>query len=1488
MAKKQNSPFVHLHVHSHYSILDGLTKIDELLDHVVKMDMDAVALTDHGVLYGAVEFYKKAKERNIKPIIGCEIYTAVDGMLNKRPNVDNKSYHLILLVENETGYRNLVQLITKAHLEGFYYKPRIDDSLLEKHSEGLIALSACLQGKIPRLILSGNKEQAKELALYYNKLFGKDRFYLEIQHHPNIKEQAKVNEEIIKIHKETGIPLVATCDSHYLLPEDAETQDILMSISTGSDINDPDRLTIKEDDFSLRSPEKMQEFFKETPQALESTERIKDLCNLELSLGKTILPHFPLPKGQIPDKELYRLCKEGIEKRYSSKEYSKVNQRLKEEIEIITGAKLSSYFLIVQDFVNWAKENNIVVGPGRGSAGGSIVAYLLGITNIDPLRYDLLFERFLNPGRAKVSLPDIDLDFADRRRDEVIAYIAQKYGEDRVAQIITFGTMAARAAVRDVGRVLNFSYSYCDRIAKMIPFNTTLKEVKENSVEFRQLYDTDEDARRLIDHAERLEGVIRHASTHACGVVISDKSLYDIVPLQHPTQNDDAVVTQYEMNSVESIGLLKMDLLGLKNLTIIEDTLKRIYVLHRKNIDIEGIPLSDQLTFNLLREGKTVGVFQLESAGFQRYLKQLQPTNIEEIIAMIALYRPGPMKFIPEYIERKQGKREINYLHPLLKPILEPTYGVCIAGESVIQTENSGKIYQINELVNSEKNFNVQSYDFSKNKFLKGTVSRKFNNGIKRVYEIKLRTGKKIKATSDHLFLTPQGWRKLSSIKIGDFLGTPKKLSTGNKNFSEQKIKILSYLIADGSFSNKSDCYLVNKNKLILKDFKKCIESSFSNTTVRFTTHLREVQRAIPQKTNPNNTPYHEPNEVLKWMQKLGLKSKRGGLLSSQKHIPSFVFELKENLIATFLASYWDCNGGITKKTAYLKTISPKIAFGVQTLLLKLGINSYAYQGSKYLNKNKKERVPYLINVYDLDLFYSKVGKLMITDKKYFLEKTNRERGSIIICNDYVPRKIFSQKINEYIEKNQISQRKICSILGINRGFFRHKERRLNVEVAQKINSFLQDKELEKYFQNQIRWEDVMEIKYIGKENVYDIEVRETHNFIANNILIHNCVYQEQVMRIARDLAGYDLAEADILRKAIGKKIEELLQSQKEKFINGIEGNGIKKEVGEKLWSWIEPFAQYSFNKSHAAAYAQIAYQTAYLKAHYPKEFMSALLTAEQNDTERIGFLINDCRKMSIDVLPPDINESFIGFSIVPDKPQIRFGLSAIKNVGIKLVENIVEERKANGKFHSIDDFLSRIDSQTLNRKSMESLIKAGSFDKLKERNELLHNIEHLLEYGREKRKNKSSGQGGLFDAGNVKTDLKLEKAPPLKEEEKLGWEKELLGLFITNHPLEYLKEKTENGSITIKEAKRQASDTRVRIGVIVSGVKKIITKSGEAMLFLRVEDLTDNMEIIVFPRALKSNGTLFEEGKPLFISGKVSHRDESPKIICDKAEEIK
>ncbi|MDD3919471.1 MAG: DNA polymerase III subunit alpha, partial [Candidatus Pacebacteria bacterium] len=890
--------------------------------------------------------------------------------------------------------------------------------------------------------------------------------------------------------------------SHYLRKDDAEAQDTLMLINMGLDVNEKNRPSMLNDDFSLKSTEEMMQDFKDVPEAIDNTQIIANDCNLELELGTTKLPYFEVPDGKTAIEYLREICFAGIEKKYGKEidleELKKVleavqekreieeikNPKLKEvvdrleyELKVIDSSGFSAYFLIVQDFVNWAKNNLIVVGPGRGSAGGAIVAYLSNITNVDPLKYNLLFQRFLNPER--ISPPDIDLDFTDKRRDEVINYVAEKYGRKKVAQIITFGTMAAKASIRDVGRALGYPYSYCDRISKMIPTGNSLSKTIEEITEFETLYNEDPQAKKLIDLALRIEGCARHASTHACGVVIAANDLDESVPLQHPAQDENAIITQFSGGYIESIGLLKMDFLGIKNLTIIEDTLLRIYAVRGEKLDIDTIPLDDKETYELFQRGDCIGIFQLESDGMRRYLKQLKPTEIEDIIAMVALYRPGPMSHIPQYINAKNGITTAKYLHPKLEPILQTTYG-------------------------------------------------------------------------------------------------------------------------------------------------------------------------IP-------------------------------------------------------------------------------------------------------------------------------------------------------------------------------------------------------------------------------------------------------------------VYQEQIMRIAQEFAGFTLGEADILRKAIGKKIESLLMEQKEKFINGVVSNGAKKEIGQEVWNWIEPFARYSFNKSHAACYAIIAYENAYLKTHYPVEYMSALLTSEKGDLDKIAIFIDECIKMKIEVLPPDINESFSNFSVVPNEHKIRFGLSAIKNVGYNLVEKIIDERKANGPYESIPNFLERVDPKVINKKTLESLIKAGSFDNLEERNKLLYNLEKILDWSRENQKQKESGQSGLFDifgGSSGISQINLEDAPIATKEDKLDWEKELLGLYISGHPLQSYKGFLEQRTVRIKKivndlTQEKNDPTRnpyehplaqgdsVCIGGIITEIKKILTKKGEPMMFIKMQDLSEKIEVIIFPSLYTKSPEIFAENKVLFVTGKLDVKDGSPKIIANEAEEL-
>lgn len=1052
--------FTHLHVHSHYSLLDGLTKIDDLITRVKELGMTAVALTDHGNLYGAVEFFKKARAAGVKPILGCEVYVAPHGRLSKRPKIDETRYHLTLLAKNETGWKNLIALVTRSYLEGFYYKPRIDREVLAAHAEGLVCLSGCVSGELARHLAAKRFADAEETAAWHKKVFGDD-YYLEIQPH-----DPELWEPIAALGKKLGIPLVATQDVHYLTHDDKTAHEILLAVQTNAKLDDEDRLSLKGYDVSLTSPEKMIEVFRDHPEAVTNTLRIAESCTVELELGKTKLPKFPFPASYGSSFEyLKALIAERLPRRYPDAGET-VHERVAMELSVIEKTGFADYFLIVADFVNWAKTHGIVVGPGRGSAAGSIVSYILGITNVEPLQYDLLFERFLNPDRIQV--PDIDIDFTDTRRDEVVAYVREKYGEGKVAQIITFGTMMARAAIRDTARALGLPYGAGDRLAKFIPFNTSIKDALEVVPELKTAYAEEAETKQLIDAAVKLEGTARHASVHACGVVISSMPLTDFVPLQKAPQGENTVITQFEMHSVEDLGLLKMDFLGLKNLTIIERTLRLIKELHGVEVNIDELPLDDKPTFELLRRGETTGVFQLEGSGMTRYLKELRPTTLEDVIAMIALYRPGPMELIPHFIRRKQGKEQIVYLHPRLEPILKNTYGVG--------------------------------------------------------------------------------------------------------------------------------------------------------------------------------------------------------------------------------------------------------------------------------------------------------------------------------------------------------------------------------------------------------------------------------------------VYQEQMMQIARNLAGYTLAEADTLRKAIGKKIKSLLDEQKEKLVNGMIANGIDSRTAHAIWELFPPFARYGFNRSHAACYATVSYQTAYLKAHYPVEFMTSLLNTSSGDLERITFLVGEAKRLNIPVLPPDVNQSAQTFTVDLDANGIRFGLLAIKNLGANIVSAVIEERTRGGPYESLSNFLTRVQHRDMNKKSLESLIKSGAFDSLGvERGQALDNIENLVKFNQTARRMTSSNQDSLFGPTATFASFQMRGGKAADKSLVLTWEKELLGLYLTDHPLNAYLTKLGNSVLPIKRAVEEHPEPksgdrngpRLRLAGIISGVQRIMTKKGQPMLFVTIEDLSDNLEVLVFSDTLAKHPFEWAANKAVLMTGRLSWRDHEPKLICDEVREL-
>ena len=1068
----KDTKFVHLHTHSHYSLLDGLSKVDGMVKLAKEYGMPAIALTDHGNMYGAIEFYKLCKKHGIKPIIGYEAYVTPGSRHDKRAGIDNKRFHLTLLAKNNVGYKNLIKLVTLSNLEGFYYKPRIDKEIMKKYSDGIIALSGCFGGEFSRAIRSGNIEEAEKIVKEHQEIYGKENYFLEIMHHPGVEGIEEVRKEIIRISKKLNIPLVATQDSHYLHTDDHRAHETLLAVQTNGDLTNNDRFSMGTDDYSFIDTKKAYEYFKDTPEAVENTSKIADMCNVEIELGNWTFPNLEIPKGTTYDSELKRLVYAGIPKRGLT-ESKDVVDRIEYELDIIKTKGYSPYFLVVGDLIRFARENDILTNI-RGSVAGSITTYLLGITNVNPLEYKLPFERFLNPERP--SAPDIDMDFADNRRDEVIQYARDKYGDDKVAQIGTFGTMMAKGAVRDVARALGHPYAVGDRISRLIPlgaqgFPMTIDRAMKDVPELKTMYEKEAETKEVIDLAKKLEGCVRHISVHAAGVVIGPTILSDFTPTQFDPRGGK-IITQYDMYVIEDVGLLKFDFLGIRNLAILRDAVRLVKKFHNIDIDIENIPLDDKKTFTMLAKGETMGLFQLNGSGMTRYLKELRPSTIHDINSMVALYRPGAMNFIPDYIARKHNPSLIKYIDPRMEEFLKDSLGLMI--------------------------------------------------------------------------------------------------------------------------------------------------------------------------------------------------------------------------------------------------------------------------------------------------------------------------------------------------------------------------------------------------------------------------------------------YQDDVMMIAIKMAGYSWLEADVFRKAMGKKIPKLMEEQKEKFISGCLGNGMKEKIVKKLWEDIEKFAAYGFNKAHSASYGRVAYQTSYMKANFPTEYMTAVLTADSGDTDKIAEIITECKRMRIPVLPPDINESFGGFTVIKSEggedtdpnqstangqDKIRFGLYTIKNLGADISDAIIAQRKENGRFDSFTDFLERITHKNLNKKSLEALVMSGAMDELGERGQMLANTEESLGYNKECAKdpsNQSSLFGGMEDQSSVPT-LRLKESEPASKNECLAWEKELLGLYVSGHPLDEYKNKLEKSGTSIQKVREKTEGAVVVAAGIVEDIREITTKKGERMAFIRLADYNESIEMVVFPGVFFSYKDMLEEKeKCIKVKGRISQRNGEKSIIVE------
>lgn len=1051
--------FTHLHVHSEFSLLDGMAKIDALLARAQQFGMGALALTDHGVMYGAVDFYLAAKAAGVKPIVGCEVYVAPNSRHDKRGKADTSPYHLTLLARDFSGYKNLLQLTSKAHLEGYYYKPRVDRELLAEFGGGIMALSGCASGETAELLRQNDEAGARQALRRLRDYFGDDNVYVEVQEH-HIPELADLNRKLVALARAEGLPLVATCDTHYVNADDASSHEILLCIQTNTTLDDPKHLKVSGDGYHLLSPDEMAALFGELPEALTSTEAIAERCDLVLPSGRNLLPPFPVPEGYTPETYLEHLCREGLKRRYE-RVTPEISQRLQYELDVIQQTGFAQYILIVWDFIDFARRSGILFGP-RGSAAGSLVCYLLGISDVEPLSNNLVFERFLNIERKE--MPDIDVDFADDRRDEMVKYVTEKYGREHVAQIVTFGTLGARAAIRDVGRVLALPLSVVDSVAKMVPtlpVGMTIDKAMEENPEFKKVYESDEVVRRLVDTAKRLEGVARHSSVHAAGVVISPDPIYEHVPLQRAAKSDDWV-TQYTMTTVAKIGLLKMDFLGLANLTIIGRTLDLIRQMRGINLDMAAIPRDDARTFEALGRGDTMGVFQLEGTMMRRYVKELKPTSIGDLAAMVALYRPGPMAHIPKFIASKHGREPVEYPHPLLEPILRDTYGII--------------------------------------------------------------------------------------------------------------------------------------------------------------------------------------------------------------------------------------------------------------------------------------------------------------------------------------------------------------------------------------------------------------------------------------------VFQEQVLQIVRAVAGFSLGQADIFRKVMSKKKREEMAKQRENFLAGALKNGIDEEMATRIFDLIEPFAGYAFNRAHASCYAWVAYETAYLKANYPVEYMVAILSAYSGDTERVAVAVAEARRLGIEVLPPEINKSEGGFTIESDHTgqAIRFGLAAIKNVSELAVENIVAVRREGGPFRNVDDFCHRVDLRTLNKRVLESLVKAGALDSLGQRGQLLAILDKMISFGQQAQKAASAGQGSLFDfapAAPETTSISLPNVPDAPGKERLGWEKELLGLYVSSHPMQQASLALEDVITAYSDQlTEEMAGQKVTMAGLVAGVRQLFTKKRDSMLVAQMEDLHGSFEVVCFPRTYAKTRDHWQPDAVLVLKGKVDARGEDRiQLICEE-----
>jgi len=1476
-----HADYVHLHLHTNYSLLDGACRIGPLVKRAAELKFPALAMTDHGNLFGAIEFYETCTKEGIKPIIGMEAYLAPKSRFDKTgTGIRDSNAHLVLLAKDEQGYANLMRLVTLSYLEGFYYKPRIDKEALAQHRQGLIALTSCLKGVLNVHLTQEQTDLARRELDDLSQILGKEHVYIELQNH-NLPLEHKVRPLLRRMAQDAGIPCVATNDVHYILQAHAEAHDALMAIQTQTTIDDAHRLRYEQPEFFLKSAEQMKAAFPDDPDAIAATLDVAERCNLELEFGKIHLPYYEPPAGTTQQDYLRQLCARGLEGRYGARPDPALAGRLAHELSVISHAGYTSYFLIVWDFVRFAKERGIPVGPGRGSAAGSLVSYCLGITDIDPLRYDLLFERFLNPQR--VTQPDIDIDFCYERRNEVIDYVIQKYGKTNVAQIITFGTMQAKAVVRDVARVMKLSYAEADRLAKLIPndLDITLSRALAEVPELMHLYRTNEQIKQLMETALILEGLTRHASTHAAGITIADKPLTEYAPLFK--SNDGQITTGFDMTALEHIGLLKIDMLGLRTLTVIDEAIKLVERRHGLLININTLALDDPETFQLLARAETMGVFQLESGGMRDLLKKIKPTQFEDIISVIALFRPGPIGsgMLDEFMKRKHGQIPIRYEHPRLEPILKATYGVCLSGDTMVEDVRMGIRYRIDELP-QHPDLVIQAVDEDYHA-VAAPVSRVIDNGLKLVNRVTLRNGFEIKMTPDHRVLTEEGWKPLAELSVGDYIAVPQHLMAQQGTFDSRRLRILAYLIADGDLSNKSAVNFVSTDPGLLGDFEDCLDS-FELVQAARLLQVRDVTRLVVTRPRQAGVAYHTPSGLLAFLREHGLKDMRGGGRAWEKFVPPFVFGLNPTCLATFVAALWSCDGAIGRKTCYYVTTSRQLASDVQILLLKLGIASTVYT-SRYETTSHGPRVRYQVTVFDGKAFSETIQPLMKSQKRALACLTRNSETTI--SRPLFLRELFAVVGNE--PKRSLERR-----FGIDRQHFKPKrllDPRIKGHIARAAAEALELPQCLRLLR--LRWVPIVEIREGGAEHVYDLEVPGVHNFVANGVIVHNCVFQEQVMRIANDLAGFSLAQADLLRRAMGKKIPEVMEAQRKAFVDGAKKQGIGERPANRIFDLMEHFAGYGFNKSHASAYALISYRTAYLKARYPVEFMTALLTSEMGNTDKLVVYLDEAKRMGLAILPPDVNESQAHFTVVDDRT-IRCGLGVIKNVGLAAIDSIVQARQHPGRFQQIQALCHGVDLRLVNRKVLESLIKSGACDSMgQSRAALLASLDQAMEEATSLQQDRVRGQLTFFESLDAPAPPRAPGSPPLPgprlrdwpESQKLAFEKALLGFYVSGHPLaRYEASMNAFATTTSQQLLQQEEGAVVTIGGMLTKIKHTTTKkSNEQMAVCVLEDLQGDVEVLVFPNSFAQLAPQLKPNAIVFVEGRVAIREERPRLIAQQ-----